>query len=65
MMQDGVGNLYLEFEKLKAKLEKEGLFDKKYKKQIPKIPENIGVVTASTGAAIKDIISTIERDGAI
>lgn len=61
MMEDGVGNLYLAFEKLKSQLEKEGLFDSKYKKPIPKIPERIGVITASTGAAIKDITSTITR----
>ena len=56
MIEDGIGNLYLAFEKLKKDLAKEGLFDEKYKKPIPKIPETIGVVTAPTGAAIKDII---------
>ena len=61
IIEDGIGNLYVAFEKLKAKLEKEGLFDNKYKKAIPKIPEKVGIVTASTGAAIKDIISTIKR----
>ena len=61
MMEDGVGNLYALYEKLKKELEKEGLFDKSHKKPIPKIPSKIGVVTASTGAAIKDIISTINR----
>ena len=61
MIEDGVGNLYLAFEKLKKDLAKEGLFDEKYKKKIPKIPETIGVVTAPTGAAIRDIISTIKR----
>lgn len=61
MQEDGVGNLYLAYEKLKADLEKEGLFDKKYKKPIPKYPETIGIVTAPTGAAIKDILSTIKR----
>ncbi|MBP3765988.1 MAG: exodeoxyribonuclease VII large subunit [Bacilli bacterium] len=61
LIEDGVGNLYIAFEKLKEKLSKEGLFDKKYKKQIPKIPEKIGIVTAPTGAAVKDIISTIRR----
>lgn len=59
--KDGLGDLYLEFEKLKKKLDKEGLFDKSYKKQIPKFPKRIGVVTAETGAAIKDIITTISR----
>ncbi len=61
IIEDGVGNLYVAFEKLKEKLSKEGLFDQKYKKQIPKIPSKIGIVTASTGAAIKDILSTIKR----
>jgi exodeoxyribonuclease VII large subunit len=61
MLEDGIGNLYIAFEKLKQDLAKEGLFDQKYKKQIPKIPNRVGVVTASTGAAIKDIISTIKR----
>lgn len=59
--EDGIGNLYIEFEKLKAKLASEGLFDPKYKKQIPEFPVNIGIVTASTGAAIRDILSTIKR----
>ena len=61
MLEDGVGNLYIAFEQLKKKLEEEGLFDPKYKKRIPKIPNRIGVITAPTGAAIKDIISTIKR----
>lgn len=61
MLEDGVGNLYIEFEKLKAKLSAEGLFNPEYKKQIPKIPKRIGIVTAPTGAAIKDILSTIDR----
>ena len=61
MMEDGVGNLYVAFEQLKKKLASEGLFDDRYKKAIPKIPERVGVITASTGAAIRDIISTINR----
>lgn len=61
MLEDGVGNLYIAFEQLKKKLEQEGLFKKEYKKAIPKIPTRVGVVTAPTGAAIKDIISTIKR----
>ena len=61
MEEDGLGNLYIEFEKLKKKLANLGLFDEKHKKPIPKFPKRIGVVTASTGAAIRDIISTIER----
>lgn len=61
MLEDGVGNLYVAFEQLKKKLELEGLFDPSKKKTIPKIPKRVGVVTAPTGAAIKDIISTIKR----
>lgn len=57
----GVGNLYKAFEELKDKLEKEGLFDSEFKKEIPYMPEKIGIVTSSTGAAIKDIISVIKR----
>lgn len=61
MTLDGVGNLYVAFEKLKADLAKEGLFDESKKKKLPKIPTKVGIVTAQTGAAIKDIISTIRR----
>ena len=61
MEEDGLGNLFIEFEKLKKKLADEGLFDGKYKKSIPKYPSKIGVITADTGAAIKDIITTIKR----
>ena len=61
MLEDGVGNLFVAFEQLKKKLAEEGLFDESKKKKIPKIPKRIGVVTAPTGAAIKDIISTIKR----
>ena len=61
MTEDGVGNLYLEFEKLKKELEEKGYFDEKLKKPIPKYPKKIGVITASTGAAIRDIITTIKR----
>ena len=61
MEQDGLGNLYLEYEKLKKKLQEKGLFDDKFKKPIPKYPSKIGVITAPTGAAIRDILSTIKR----
>ncbi len=61
MIEDGVGSLYIAFEKLKEQLSKEGLFDPAHKKAIPKIPNRIGIITASTGAAIKDILSTIKR----
>ena len=61
MEQDGVGNLYVLFEQLKEKLSKEGLFNEDHKLQIPKYPNKIGIITAPTGAAIKDILSTIKR----
>ena len=54
-------NLYLAYEKLKQDLSREGLFDPKHKKPIPKYPSRIGVITAREGAAVKDIISTIKR----
>ncbi|MBQ8017602.1 MAG: exodeoxyribonuclease VII large subunit [Methanobrevibacter sp.] len=59
--EDGIGNLYVAFEQLKKKLEKEGLFEKSHKKTIPKYPKKIGVVTAPTGAAIRDILTTIKK----
>ena len=58
---DGIGTLYLQFEELKRNLEKEGLFDPKYKKPLPKYPMRIGVISASSGAAIHDIFTTITR----
>lgn len=61
MLEDGIGNLYVAYEQLKSKLEKEGLFDPSKKKKIPKIPKRVGVITAPTGAAIRDILSTIKR----
>ena len=61
MEEDGLGNLYLEFEKLKKKLAAEGLFDEAHKKPIPMFPNKIGIITAPTGAAIRDILSTIKR----
>ncbi|WP_406536335.1 exodeoxyribonuclease VII large subunit [Methanobrevibacter sp.] len=61
MTEDGIGDLHVAFEQLKRKLKEEGLFDETHKKEIPKYPQRIGVVTAQTGAAIKDIITTIER----
>ena len=61
MTEDGIGNLHIAFEQLKKKLEKEGLFADAHKKPIPKYPQRIGVVTAQTGAAIRDIITTIRR----
>ncbi len=61
MQLDGIGNLHLLFEQLKEKLHKEGLFAQSIKKPIPKYPDKIGVITAPTGAAVRDIISTINR----
>ena len=61
MLEDGVGNLYVAFEQLKKKLQAEGLFDSAHKRQIPKVPKRVGIITASTGAAIRDIITTIRR----
>ena len=58
---DGIGNLYLEYEKLKKKLEEQGLFKLEHKRPIPKFPKKIGIITAPTGAAIRDILSTIKR----
>lgn len=58
---DGIGDLYLAFEKLKKELEAEGLFNSEHKRPIPRFPKTIGVVTSPTGAAIKDIINTISR----
>ncbi len=57
----GVGDLTVKFEELKNKLSEQGLFDKEFKKPIPKFPKTIGVVTAPTGAAIRDIISVSKR----
>lgn len=61
MLEDGLGDLHIAFEQLKEKLEKEGLFDASHKKPVPRIPQKVGVITAPTGAAIKDILSTIKR----
>ncbi len=61
MEMDGIGNLYVLFEKLKKKLSEEGLFDKEHKQKIKRVPRKIGVITAPTGAAVRDIISTINR----
>ena len=61
MELDGIGNLYLEYEKLKKLLEQQGLFDMTHKRAIPRFPKKIGIITAPTGAAIRDILSTIRR----
>lgn len=59
--KDGIGNLYLEYEKLKKKLENEGVFSSYHKKQLPKYPFKIGVATSSSGAALRDVVSIIKR----
>lgn len=61
MQPDGIGNLYLAFEELKKKLETEGLFDQQLKKKLPRTPGSIAVITSSTGAAVRDIITTLKR----
>lgn len=61
MKEDGIGNLYILFEELKRRLDREGLFSPEHKKKLPRIPKKVGVITAATGAAVKDIISTINR----
>lgn len=57
----GLGDLYAAFQQLKENLEKEGMFDQKHKKRLPSMPLKIGVVTSSTGAAVRDIITVIKR----
>ena len=61
MVEQGIGDLYAAYEKLKENLEKEGLFDEKHKKQIPLKPNVIGVLTSKTGSVIKDIINVSSR----
>ena len=61
MRKKGLGELYEAFQKLKLSLEKQGLFKEDDKKTIPYMPRKIGIVTSSTGAAVRDIITTIKR----
>ncbi|MFB5195535.1 exodeoxyribonuclease VII large subunit [Neobacillus sp. KR4-4] len=61
MLPDGIGELFLAYEQLKQKLELEGLFALETKKTIPLYPKTIGVITSPTGAAIRDVITTIKR----
>ena len=61
MLEDGMGDLHEQYEKLKADLEKEGLFDEAHKKPIPLYPKVVGVLTSQTGAVIRDIINVSTR----
>lgn len=61
MTKEGLGDLYLAYEKLKEKLSKEGLFDEKFKKPIPFLPKRVGIITSRTGAVIRDIINVSTR----
>jgi len=61
MEPDGLGDLYLAFEQLKQKLEKEGLFSMEHKKSLPFAPGRIGVITSPTGAVIRDIMNVLFR----
>ena len=61
MQEQGIGDLYAKFEKLKQDLEKEGLFEENHKKKIPIMPKIIGVLSSQTGSVIKDIINVSTR----
>jgi exodeoxyribonuclease VII large subunit len=61
MQPDGIGSLYLAFEQLKKKLELEGLFSEQAKRPLPRYPRTVGVITSPTGAAVRDILITLQR----
>lgn len=61
MALDGVGDLHAAFEQLKAKLASQGLFDSEHKKQLPKFPSTIGIITSSAGAAVHDMIRILRK----
>lgn len=61
MEPDGIGSLFLAYEQLKEKLAKQGYFNDDHKQPLPDFPEHIGIITSPTGAAVRDIISTIKR----
>jgi exodeoxyribonuclease VII large subunit len=61
MSPDGIGDLYMAYEQLKKKLEAKGLFSPEQKKQLPRYPKSVGIITSPTGAALRDILITIRR----
>ena len=61
MEPDGIGGLFVAFNQLKDRLQKEGLFNPNFKQRIPVFPKTVGVITATTGAAIRDICTTLQR----
>ncbi|KEO82550.1 exodeoxyribonuclease VII large subunit [Tumebacillus flagellatus] len=61
MQPEGLGSLFLALQQLKDKLQREGLFDAVHKKPLPAFPRVVGVITSPTGAAVRDIITTIRR----
>lgn len=61
MIPDGVGELYIAFEQLKAKLDSEGLFSNERKKPIPRFPQSIGIITADKSAALSDMLNILGR----
>lgn len=61
MQPDGIGALFLAYEQTKEKLTKEGLFNIEFKKEIPKYPKRIGVITSPSGAVIQDVLTTVKR----
>jgi len=61
MEPDGIGSLYLAYEQLKEKLERSGYFAAHHKREIPKYPNHIAIITSPTGAAVRDIVTTIKR----
>ncbi|RFU69820.1 exodeoxyribonuclease VII large subunit [Peribacillus saganii] len=61
MTTDGIGDLYIAYEQLKNRLEQEGLFSPLHKEKLPKYPSAVGVITSPTGAALRDILTTLKR----
>lgn len=61
MQEDGIGDLYKEYEELKNKLSKEGFFDEGHKQKIPFMPKVVGVLTSQTGSVVRDIINVSTR----